>query len=137
MESFNRKEIDSKSIRLYLVKNPRKLFIKNLPFTELELPNHPSNEMGKRTVEVDGNVFLSNEDTTKISSGDHLRLMGLGNVKINLVNDNLEGEFVGDDVKVDYPKIQWISQKNSHSLKILIPKQLFINESLMKIVLKN
>ncbi len=35
---------------------------------------------------------------------------------------------MGDDVKVDFPKIQWISQKNSHNLKILIPKQLFIDE---------
>ena len=128
LESFNRKEVDSTSVRLYLVKNPRKLFIKNLPFTELELPNHPANDMGKRKVEVDGNVFLSSEDTTNVSPGDQLRLMGLGNVKINLVNDDLEGEFMGDDVKVDFPKIQWISQKNSHNLKILIPKQLFINE---------
>ena len=128
LESFNRKEVDSTSVRLYLVKNPRKLFIKNLPFTELELPNHPANDMGKRKVEIDGNVFLSSEDTTNVSPGDQLRLMGLGNVKINLVNDDLEGEFMGDDVKVDFPKIQWISQKNSHNLKILIPKQLFINE---------
>jgi len=29
---------------------------------------------------------------------------------------------------VDFPKIQWVSQKNSHNLKILIPKQLFIDE---------
>jgi len=127
LESFNRKEVDSKSLRLYLVKNPRKLFIKNLPFTELELPNHPTNDMGKRIVAVDGNVFLSKDDTTNISPGDQLRLMGLGNVKINLVNIDLEGEFVGDDVKVDFPKIQWISQKNFHNLKILIPKELFID----------
>jgi len=128
LESFNRKEVDSTSVRLYLVKNPRKLFIKNLPFTELELPNHPANDMGKRKVEVDGNVFLSNDDTTNISPGDQLRLMGLGNVKITLVNDDLEGEYIGDDVKVDFPKLQWISQNNSHNLKILIPKQLFIDE---------
>jgi len=128
LESFNRKEVDSTSIRLYLVKNPRKLLIKNLPFTELELPNHPTNDMGKRIVQVDGNVFLSNDDTTNVSPGDQFRLMGLGNVKINLVNNDLEGEFIGDDVKVDFPKIQWISQENSHNLKIFIPKQLFIDE---------
>ena len=128
LESFNRKEIDSKSVRLYLVKNPRKLLIKNLPFTELKLPNHPTNDMGTRTVDVDGNLFLSMEDTENISNGSHLRLMGLGNVKITATNNDLEGEYVGDDVKVDYPKIQWIPQKNSHNLKILIPKQLFIED---------
>jgi glutamyl-tRNA synthetase len=128
LESFNRKEVDSTSVRLYMVKNPRKLFIKNLPFSELELPNHPTNDMGKRNVEVDGNIFLSKDDTINLSPGDKLRLMGLGNVKINLVNDDLEGEYIGDDVKVDFPKIQWISQKKSISLNILIPKQLFIDE---------
>jgi len=128
LESFNRKEVDSKSIRLYLVKNPRKLLIKNLPFTEVELPNHPTNDMGKRIVKVDGNVFISNDDTTNVTPGDQFRLMGLGNVKINLVNNDLEGELIGDDVKVDFPKIQWVSQTNFHNLKILVPKQLFIDE---------
>jgi len=54
--------------------------------------------------------------------------MGLGNVKINQVSKDLEGEYIGDETNVDFPKIQWVSQKNSHRLKILIPKQLFIDE---------
>jgi glutamyl-tRNA synthetase len=128
LESFNRKEIDSKSIRLHMVKNPRKLFVKNLPFTEVELPNHPTMDIGKRIIQTDGNIFLSADDTTNVSTGSQLRLMGLGNVKIIQVNNDLEGEYVGDDVKVDFPKIQWVSQKNVHNLKILIPKQLFIDE---------
>ena len=28
----------------------------------------------------------------------------------------------------EIPKIQWVSEKNAHQLKILIPQQLFINE---------
>lgn len=128
LESFNRKEIDSKSIRLHMVKNPRKLFVKNLPFTEVELPNHPTMNIGKRIIQTDGNIFLSSDDTTNVSTGSQLRLMGLGNVKITQANNDLEGEYMGDDVKVDFPKIQWVSQKNVHNLKILIPKQLFIDE---------
>jgi len=128
LESFNRKEIDSKSIRLYMVKNPRKLFVKNLPFTEVELPNHPTVNIGKRIIQTDGNIFLSADDTTDVSTGSQLRLMGLGNVKIIQANNDLEGEYMGDDVKVDFPKIQWVPQKNVHNLKILIPKQLFIDE---------
>ncbi len=128
LESFNRKEIDSTSIRLYLVKNPRKLFVKNLPFKQVELPNHPVKDMGKRIVEVDGNIYLAAEDVENVSAGTQLRLMGLGNVKINQKNNELEGEYIGDDIKVDFAKIQWVSQKNSHKLKILIPKQLFIDE---------
>ena len=128
LESFNRKEVDSKSIRLHMVKNPRKLFVKNLPFTEVELPNHPTVNIGKRVIQTDGNIFLSADDTTNVSTGSQLRLMGLGNVKIIQVNNDLEGEYMGDDVKVDFPKIQWVPQKNVHNLKILIPKQLFIDE---------
>ena len=128
LESFNRKEVDSTSIRLYLVKNPRKLFVKNLPFKQVELPNHPVKDMGKRIVEVDGNIYLDAEDVENISAGTQLRLMGLGNVKINRIDNDLEGEYVGDDIKVDFAKIQWVPQKNSHKLKVLIPKQLFIDE---------
>jgi glutamyl-tRNA synthetase len=128
LESFNRKEVDSTSIRLYLVKNPRKLFVKNLPFKQVELPNHPAKDMGKRIVEVDGNIYLAAEDVENVSVGTQLRLMGLGNVKINRIDNDLEGEYVGDDIKVDFAKIQWIPQKNSHKLKIIIPKQLFIDE---------
>ena len=128
LESFNRKEVDPKSIRLHMVKNPRKLFVKNLPFTEVELPNHPTVNIGKRVIQTDGNIFLSADDTTNVSTGSQLRLMGLGNVKIIQVNNDLEGEYMGDDVKVDFPKIQWVPQKNVHNLKILIPKQLFIDE---------
>ncbi len=128
LESFNRKEVDSTSIRLHLVKNPRKLFVKNLPFKQVELPNHPAKDMGKRIVEVDGNIYLAAEDVENVSVGTQLRLMGLCNVKINQKNNELEGEYVGDDIKVDFAKIQWVSQKNSHKLKILIPKQLFIDE---------
>ncbi len=128
LESFNRKIIDPQSIRLYMVTSPRNLIIKNLPHTNVELPNHPTKDLGKRKVDLDENILLSKDDTKNINAGDKLRLMGLGNVVITSTNDNLEGEFIGDDMNVDYPKIQWIPKKNSHKLKILIPKPLFVND---------
>ncbi len=128
LESFNRKIIDPQSIRLYMVTSPRNLIIKNLPHTNVELPNHPTQNLGKRKVDLDENILLSTDDTKNINAGDKLRLMGLGNVVITSTNDNLEGEFIGDDMNVDYPKIQWIPKKNSHKLKILIPKPLFVND---------
>ncbi len=128
LESFNRKIIDPQSIRLYMVTSPRNLIIKNLPHTNVELPNHPTQDLGKRKVDLDENILVSTDDTKNINAGDKLRLMGLGNVVITSTNDNLEGEFIGDDMNVDYPKIQWIPKKNSHKLKILIPKPLFVND---------
>jgi len=141
LESFNRKIIDAKSIRLYMVTNPRKLIVENLPMSFIELPNHPTKDMGKRKIEFDENLLLSKEDVVNLNSGDKIRLMGLGNVVLNKTDHELKGEYIGDDMNVDYPKMQWVSEKNSHELKIFVPKQLFIdndynNESLEELHVK-
>ena len=129
LESFNRKIVDGESIRLFLVKNPKKISIKNLPASSIEMPNHPTNDMGKRKIEFDEGVYVSSEDVQNIKEGDHIRLMGLGNIKIENIANEIGGTYVDDNMKVDYPKMQWIPQKNAHELKILIPKVLFIDES--------
>jgi len=128
LEAFNRKIIDKNSIRLFMVKHPKTLSISNLPNSAVELPNHPSNDMGTRQVNVDGNIFLSTEDVKDLNVGDQLRLMGLGNIKITSVNSEITAEFIGDDHNVDFRKVQWVSQSSAHKLKILIPQQLFIDD---------
>lgn len=127
LESFNRKIIDGNSVRLHMVIKPKKLVVKNLP-SFVELPNHPTKDMGKRKVDMDENLYISSQDADSLNSRSNVRLMGLGNISITKVSHQLEGEYVGDDMNVDYPKFQWIPQKDSHQLKILIPKQLFIDE---------
>ena len=111
-----------------MVQNPQKLIVKNLPSSFVELPNHPTKDMGKRKVEVDENLLLSSDDTKKLNPGDKIRLMGLGNITLTRTDHQLEGEFTGDDMGVDYPKLQWVPQKNCHQIKMLIPKQLFFDE---------
>jgi glutamyl-tRNA synthetase len=128
LESFNRKIVDSESVRLYMVKNPRKFTVHNLPTSLIELPNHPTKDMGKRKMEIDENLYISSDDAQALTQGSHVRLMGLGNIKINKIEPELVGEYTDDDAKVDYPKIQWVSQKNCLDLKILIPKQLFFDD---------
>jgi len=134
LEAFNRKIVDENSIRLFMVKDPRTLTIRNLPNstperpTTIELPNHPSNKMGTRKVMVGDSVFLSSEDVKDLKIGDQLRLMGLGNVKITSINSEITGEFTDDERNVNFMKLQWVSQINSHELKILIPQQLFVDD---------
>jgi glutamyl-tRNA synthetase len=128
LEAFNRKIVDENSIRLFMVKDPKTAKITNLPNSTVELPNHPSNKMGTRKVTVDGNVLLSSEDVKDLKVGDQLRLMGLGNVKITSVNSEITAEFMGDTRNVNFMKLQWVSKKNAHELKILIPHQLFIDD---------
>jgi len=128
LEAFNRKIVDENSIRLFMVKDPKTLTIRNLPNSTVELPNHPSNKMGTRKVMVEDSVFLSSDDVKDLKIGDQLRLMGLGNVKITSVNSEITGEFTGDERDVNFMKLQWVSQKNAHELKILIPQRLFVDD---------
>ena len=128
LEAFNRKIVDENSIRLFMVKDPKTLTIRNLPNSTVELPNHPSNKMGTRKVTVEDSVFLSSDDVDGLKIGDQLRLMGLGNVKITSVNSEITGEFTGDERDVNFMKLQWVSQKNAHELKILIPQRLFVDD---------
>jgi len=128
LEAFNRKIVDGNSIRLFMVKDPRTLKISNLPNSSVELPNHPSNKMGTRKVMVGDSVFLSSEDVKDLKTGDQLRLMGLGNVKITSINSEITGEFTDDEHNVKFMKLQWVSEKNAHELKILIPHQLFVDD---------
>jgi len=128
LESFNRKFVDADSIRLFMVTKPQKLTIKKLPFTFVEISNHPIRDMGKRKINLDENIYISGEDVENIKDGTQIRLLGLGNVTISKINGELIGEFIEKENSTDIQKIQWVSQKNAHIIKILIPKQLFIDD---------
>lgn len=128
LESFNRKIIDAISIRLFMVTEPVKLVVKNNKVTYVELTNHPQKNIGKRKVEVDGVFYVSGNDVKDLKVGDQLRLIELYNVKITKIGSNIEAEYSGDDFKAELPKIQWITQKSSTKINILIPKTLFVNE---------
>ena len=128
LEAFNRKFVDADSIRLFMVSKPKKLLVKGLPFLVVEIPNHPIKDMGKRKIEIDDRILISGEDAESVGENSQIRLLGLGNVMITKVGEQLEGEFVKDGNVLDIPKIQWVPEKNSHEIKLLIPKQLFIEE---------
>jgi glutamyl-tRNA synthetase len=128
LESFNRKFVDANSIRLFMVRKPKKIRISKLPFSSVEIPNHPIKDMGKRKIEIDENILISNDDAENIKEGSQIRLLGLGNVAITKVNGELEGDFVENGEITNIQKIQWIPQKNSHEIKLLIPHHLFIDD---------
>ena len=125
LEAFNRKFVDADSIRLFMVSNAKKLTVRNLPVSSIEIPNHPINEMGKRKIEIDGNFYISGNDAQDIKEGTQVRLLGLGNVFITKEGIELEGEFVENGNTADIPKIQWVPQKTAHMIKMLIPRVLF------------
>jgi glutamyl-tRNA synthetase len=125
LEAFNRKFVDADSIRLFMVSNAKKLSVKNLPISSVEISNHPINDMGKRTIDIDGNFYISGEDAQTIKEGSQIRLLGLGNIHITKQGIEFEGEFVENGDTKDIPKIQWVPQKTAHEIKMIIPKTLF------------
>jgi len=127
LEAFNRKFVDSDSIRLFMVSDAKKLTVNDLPMSSVEIPNHPIKDIGKRKIDVDGNFYISGEDSESIKEGTQIRLLGLGNVSITKKGIELEGNFIEGEPK-DIPKIQWVPQKTAHEIKMLVPKILFNGE---------
>ena len=125
LEAFNRKFVDPDSKRLFMVSNAKKLSVKNLPVSSVEIPNHPVNDMGKRKIEVNGEFYISGDDAQNIKEGMQIRLLGLGNISIKKDGIEFEGEFEGEENIANIPKIQWVPQKTAHKIKMIIPKVLF------------
>ena len=125
LEAFNRKFVDADSIRLFMVSNAKKLTVKNLPMSSIEIPNHPINEMGKRKIGIDGNFYISGEDAQDMKEGTQIRLLGLGNISITKKGIEIEGEFIKNGDTTGIPKIQWVPQKIAHKIKMIVPKILF------------
>jgi glutamyl-tRNA synthetase len=127
LESFNRKIVDSESIRLHMVKSPAIIKVRGLAANTITMPNHPTKEMGSRTIELDENFYIEQDDLQNLQVGDQLRFIGFGNVKITKLPD-AEAEYVGDELAANVAKVHWVVQKTAQKIKILIPSQLFFGD---------
>jgi glutamyl-tRNA synthetase len=137
LESFNRKMLDSSSLRLFFVKDPVELHIDELDLEFVEIKNHPTLEMGKRKMNVEKIIYISNDDAVKLKIGDTVRLMDLCNIEITHVDVSNEKEYntkiidaknIGNDIFHNIQKIQWVSKNNSMKFKILKPLPLYKGE---------
>ena len=89
LEAFNKKIIDGESVRLHMVRNPKELKITNLPSSEFHLSNHPTMDLGKRTVNIDNSVMIEGEDAKDLKNGESIRLLGIGIFKITDSSETL------------------------------------------------
>ncbi|MGB6463260.1 MAG: glutamate--tRNA ligase [Nitrosotalea sp.] len=128
LESFNRKIVDPTSIRLFITTDPVKLTVKNNSLTEIEIPNHPQKDMGKRKIQVDGSFYIPGDDAKSLKVGDEVRLLELYNIRITKVGTDMEADMTDSDFKPQIPKIQWVPRQNVVKIEVLIPKILFVNE---------
>lgn len=128
LESFNRKIIDPTSIRLFIAINPVRLTVTNNALREVEIPNHPQKDMGKRKISLDGSFYISGEDAKSLKVGDEVRLLELYNVRITKTGPSIESEMTDAGFKPEIPKIQWVPAQNAAKIEVLIPKILFLND---------
>jgi glutamyl-tRNA synthetase len=88
LESFNRKLIDPQCIRLFFVRNPVQLQVRNGPLQEVDLMNHPNSDLGHRKIHVSNTFYINGEDAARAIVGDEIRLMELYNVRITEIKLN-------------------------------------------------
>lgn len=133
LEAFNRKIIDDFSMRLFFVREPVELKLINANPVNVSLKNHPSSNLGARSVQVNDTVYIARADAGKLSEGSIIRLMELYNIKItrlDLANDKsrVYADVIGTGLSHDIQKIQWVAYNDKMPYRIIIPKKLFSNE---------
>ena len=131
LEAFNKKIVDPECVRLHMVSEPKKMKIANFEPKEITLANHPTKDLGTRTVMVDGILLVSGSDAQQMKVGENVRLLGLGIVKITGLTDEIDAELVDDSVNVE-KKIQWVAGSDALQIKAIIPDLLFINDEFNK-----
>ena len=131
LEAFNKKIVDPECVRLHMVSDPKKMKISNFEAREITLANHPTKDLGTRTVMVDGVLLVSGSDAEQMKVGENVRLLGLGIVKITGLTDEIDAQLVDDSEKAE-KKIQWVAGKDALQIKVIIPDLLFINEEFNK-----
>lgn len=127
LEAFNRRIIDPQSMRLHMVTEPKLLEVSNLPFSAVTLANHPSTDAGTRRVELGGGgLLLAGSDADALEEGSCIRLIGLGNVRIDSAAGRLVGEYTGDKM-AGYPKVHWVPRDGAHDIRIIAAGPLFLD----------
>jgi glutamyl-tRNA synthetase len=100
--------------------------------TNVTLRNHPTRDLGTRDVEVSNVVYISRDDAISLAQDKEVRLMELYNIKIkdiDLENKKIiTASYLHNEIVRDMMKIQWVSDKNMTCYKILVPKELYLND---------
>ena len=151
LEAFNRKIVDPQSIRLFFVKDPVLLQVRNDDFTkQVTLNNHPNINLGHRNIRVSNCFYIAGDDAASLRVGDEIRLMELYNIRVGDIKSQhisqLHGSYsaccdtsrliiaeqTGDYLEHDMPKIQWVAMEDVLPYSIVIPRALYLEENYNK-----
>jgi glutamyl-tRNA synthetase len=127
ISSINRKILDSKSKRVFVVCNPVKVLLKGLETPlKVTIPYHPTKDLGTRDLILSKpEVYISKEDIGNLTKVGYIRLMELANIHYLSINDDvIETEYISksleDAKKLGAQIVQWVSVENS--IKVTIYK---------------
>lgn len=111
--SINRKIIDPTAKRLFFVNNPVKVLLKNFEAARVEIPFHPTQDLGKRSIEVKNVIYISGMDAERLKPGDVFRCKLFTNVRVvEKTADALVGEVVGGPPLRDGLIVQWVGEEH-------------------------
>ncbi|MFN4337234.1 MAG: glutamate--tRNA ligase [Candidatus Nitrosocaldus sp.] len=150
LEAINRKVIDADAIRLFMVRKDDCIMLKvegpkhagmereddgfNTSKTALvRIRNHPTNDaLGSREVRVGDRFYIPLSDV-RDAIGREVRLIDLYNVMLERMEPTGDGyvayaRFTGYEVK-DVKKVQWVSIDDAIEGVVLVPGQLYIDDS--------
>ncbi len=128
----NRQIIEPRSNRYSFVENPIKLTVKDVEKTiTARLPVHPDYpERGYRVhvfKPVDGviQLYLSSNDLERIQKDGLVRLMGIANIMITGIRDEIEATYHSDDYQIarekEAPFLNWIPFGEGVEAKVIMP----------------
>ena len=123
--SLNRKLLDPISKRIFFVPDPVRLTVEGAPRRRVTMPFHPQNDLGSRTLDTDGEFYVSSGDIGGMKKGSTFRLMDLYNVEVTSTGPRAAAKYAGDELIPNTRKFQWVTPSHSE-ISVTVPGLLFL-----------
>lgn len=130
--AINRKLLDPIAKRYFFVPDPIMVKVYDAPKMTVELPHHPSEPLGKRTIHTGDTFYLSRWDLSHASVGETIRLKQLFNIKILRFDDVIEAVYDGNELKPGMKILQWVAE-DAVDVEVMIPSLLFSKDGSLNV----
>ena len=123
--SLNRKLLDPVSKRVFFVPDPVELAVEGAPRRTVTIPFHPQKDLGSRSIDAAGKLFVSAADLKGMKKGSVFRLMDLYNVELASTGPKPRARYAGDELRPDTRKFQWVAGAH-REVTVTVPDVLFL-----------
>lgn len=118
--AINKRYIDPIAKRLYYVHEPVRLHVEGISGRKVEIPLHPSGELGSRSYNVGDAFYISGDDAKGLKAGDRIRLKGLCDIAVAGTGDSIEAGLSPDSSPGRI--VQWVTESDRIDCKVIIPE---------------